>query len=315
MRPPFSLTITMYRSILLYNRREQPIKKGALMEKFNHKVNTNTSCFDSVVYHGLYESYLGELMGAVSPDKYADAEKAIGEFVADSITYMLNECVFIPDNMRNDFKFTYVKTYHPRYYNFETDSVELEFAYNDNMYSWMLAYSNINHDEFDRFLADNFTSYDGFDSYTPNNFADWYSGYSMNDFRCVSALLWFAIDNEFNDDSKQTMYEDWIQEVDDYLRAECMGDTYAVRYDNGLTAIVVEDEIANYPCVHYSGYLIDDDNNVIKKIEFLDDNDEMFSAYSVWNNDMMHELSDAAMCHDWVVCNVPKSFYALTACE
>lgn len=314
MRASFSLTMTMYRSILLYNKREQPTRKGTLMEMFDHKVTTNTNCFDSVMYHGLYESYLGELMGAVSPDKYADAEKAIGEFVADGVTDMLNEWIF-SDRVRDGFKLTYVKTYHPRQYNFDTDSVELDFEYDNNVYGYLRGYAVINRDAFDKFLADNFTSRDGFYSYTPNNFADWYDGYCADDFRCVSALIWFAIDHEIDDDSKQGIYEDWIQQVSDYLRGECMDDTYAVRYDNGLTAIVVEDDIANYPCVHYSGYLIDDDNNVIKKIGLLDDNDEMFSAYSVWNNEMMYELSDAAMCHDWVVCNVPKSFYTLTACE
>lgn len=85
----------------------------------------------------------------------------------------------------------YKGLYSPRYYNFETDKLNLiidcdiealkTYCFDDNKA------------EFDTYLHDNFTSYDGFISFVPNNVKEFASKYEDDTERLLNVMIEFYI--------------------------------------------------------------------------------------------------------------------------
>ena len=273
---------------------------------FNHKITTSTSALDCFVYDGLYETYLGRLMGGVDPDKYDDAENEIGRLVTDFVYDALND---IFDN--DEFDMAYGKTYHPRYYNYETDSVYMDFSYSDAWEDWALGFVTDNKDEFGKFLADKFTSRDGFISYTPNDWNDWLRDWNEDDWRCVTALILFVIDERIDGCGMEDVFEDFIQQAQDIIAGYTPYE-YAVRFDNGMVAVTFNDLDDDMGCDVYHSYLIDSDCNIVNRAEFADvDNELCGSAYAAWDcTDLNYNVTDSYKLCDVRCerCEVPDGF-------
>lgn len=85
----------------------------------------------------------------------------------------------------------YKGLYSPKYYNFETDKLDLivdcdvealkKYCFEDNK------------DEFDTYLHDNFTSYDGFISFVPNNAKEFMLKYEDDTERLLNVMIEFYI--------------------------------------------------------------------------------------------------------------------------
>ena len=251
-------------------------------DTMNHKIQTSTACIGHFIDTSIYETYLGELWGGIPYDMRDKADDEIGKRAVDYINDALWTDVF-PSDYDDDFEVTYTGTYHPKWYNFETDSTLFDFAYTDKLCEYMLGYAAMNRDNFEEFLEKKFTSYDGYVSFTPNNWDDWYDGYIKDDFRCVSALLYFMlimcvgvnIDDNYNFVDEYTYQDGFVDSATQIISEGYTPYEYAVKYDNGMTVAVFSDYDDNDE--FFNCYLLDADNNVIK-------HEQAFDAYNEFNS-------------------------------
>ena len=259
-----------------------------------NQTTITTAALGNFIYQGEYETYLGDYMCGVLPTDRAAADDEIGKVVAELYTVAFDS--ILEDNdfeSDGDFEFEYADTYHPKFYNFETDSVAMNFGYSDCLKNWMLN-KVVNNKDFDKFLADNYTDRDGFISFTPNNWDDWFEGYNDNDWKCVSALLRFFVWTEltYNDiDSYRCEFNEQAQTIilENYTPYE-----YAVKYDDGCIAIITMEYNEEEDVEEYLARLFDADG---KKINSVVMDDAMWefngSAYAAWEySDIERELTD-----------------------
>ena len=85
----------------------------------------------------------------------------------------------------------YKGLYSPRYYNFETDKLELVIDCDVEALKTYCFKDNCG--EFDLYLYDNFTSYDGFISFVPNNVKEFMSKYEDDTERLLNVMIEFYI--------------------------------------------------------------------------------------------------------------------------
>lgn len=123
----------------------------------NHTIQTSTAVIGHFIYHGTYNTILGEYLGGVPREWREEAEGKIGELAIETITDAFNDIFPNEFDVDEDFSLTYDRTYSPRYYNFETDSVIFTFGYSDELKNCMFDYVNGN-DDFKKFLKDKYTS-------------------------------------------------------------------------------------------------------------------------------------------------------------
>lgn len=252
-----------------------------MSDTMNHKIQTSTACIGHFIDTTIYETYFGELWGGIPYNMRDKADDEIGKRAVDYIEDAFWTDVF-PSDYNGEFEVVYVGTYHPKYYNFDTDSVIFDFAYTDKVCDFMLGYAAMNRDNFEEFLEKKFTSHDGFASFTPNNWDDWYDGYIKDDFRCVSALLYFmlimcvnvAIDDNYNFVDEHSYQFDFIDSATQIISEGYTPYEYAVKYDNGMIVAVFSDYDDNGE--FFNGYLLDADGNVIK-------HEQMSDAYNEFN--------------------------------
>jgi len=144
--------------------------------------------------------------------------------------------------------------YMPRYYNFETDTLNFTLDISDEDYQKIYD-ECINDPEFAQFLKEKYSSYDGFFSYMANNLEDFED---QEDFRKVSSLLDFLTRNEdyredYDDDYEEYAREwlfnnvpQWYDELDNGC---------AIGYDDyrdgkdGFYAEIDGEEVAFFPVV------------------------------------------------------------------
>lgn len=265
-----------------------------------HTIETSTSAINHFVYRGTYETYIGESLYGVAPDMREKAEDAIGELavkiISDEFGYIF------PDD---DFNFYYLRTYHPNFYNFETDSVIFKFDYNDSIYNWLCGYAITNQLEFDKFLNDNYTSYDGFISFTPNNWNDWLSGWRKDDWRCVSALLNFIIYSEINVEDCNMSFDDDARTI---IEENFINSEYAVKYDNGCIGVVRYDYDADDECDKFNCYLFDASGKIVNEC-VMDDAYYEFngSAYGVYQEIEYDLTNKFSLCGTHCIqCEIPE---------
>lgn len=246
-----------------------------MSDTMNHKIQTSTACIGHFIDTSIYETYLGELWGGIPYAMREKADDEIGKCAVDYIEDAFWTDVF-PSDYDDDFELTYVGTYHPKYYNFETDSVVFDFAYTDRLCEFMLGYAAMNRDNFEEFLEKKFTSHDGYVSFTPNNWDDWYDGYIKDDFRCVSALLYFMlimrvcvnIDDNYNFVDEYSYQFGFIDSAIQIISEGYTPYEYAVKYDNGMIVAVFSDYDENGE--FFNCYLLDVDGKMIKHEQISD---------------------------------------------
>lgn len=246
-----------------------------MSDTMNHKIQTSTACIGHFIDTSIYETYLGELWGGIPYAMRDKADDEIGKCAVDYIDDAFWTDVF-PSDYDDDFELTYVGTYHPKYYNFETDSVVFDFAYTDRLCEFMLGYAAMNRDNFEEFLEKKFTSHDGYVSFTPNNWDDWYDGYVKDDFRCVSALLYFMlimrvcvnIDDNYNFVDEYSYQFGFIDSAIQIISEGYTPYEYAVKYDNGMIVAVFSDYDENGE--FFNCYLLDVDGKMIKHEQISD---------------------------------------------
>lgn len=110
---------------------------------------------------------------------YSQYELAIAQGCTDLLFKNLHQDKMIIKNMR------FVKLHSPKYYNFETDKIELEITCD---WHELLLYITQNESDFNKYLQETFTSYDGFISFVPNNANDFMDNL-QDDFERLSQVI------------------------------------------------------------------------------------------------------------------------------
>lgn len=129
-------------------------------------------------------------------DKY---KTKIQELAADFLTYEID------DNNGNEIKIEAGELYSPKYYNFDTDNIELTVEF-DKFKLLDAIKKDVN--AFDTFLKENYSSYDGFCSFTANNFDEWYIDYKDEKETAIGALLTYLFkDSDYQESFNLYVYE------------------------------------------------------------------------------------------------------------
>ena len=275
-----NLVLTMsqrwYSLVTEKDEGEPPTRKATTMTEFAHNIETSTNLVD-FVYRGTYETPLGENISTIPysrRDEYQDdvAKMYICDILAPAIEDML------PSDIDDDFTLAYVDTYHPRFYNFETDSIQFTFSFSDAVKDFMGKYAENNREDWDKYLHEHFTSHDGFYSLTPNNYEEWHEGFVNDDARCISVLLgWMLIDDSNYD------YTFW-EGCDEIAQDSYVPSEYAVKFKNGYVSYCVSDYDYDEEQDRYKAYLFDADGNLENTAVAYDPwNEYHFSAFAAWD--------------------------------
>lgn len=129
-------------------------------------------------------------------DKY---KTKIQELAADFLMYEID------DENGNEIKIEAGELYSPKYYNFDTDNIELIVEF-DKVKILNNVFKDVK--TFDTFLKDNYSSYDGFCSFTANNLEDWYIDYKDEKETAVGALLTYLFkDSDYKESFNLYVYE------------------------------------------------------------------------------------------------------------
>lgn len=280
-------------------------KTMTLHGTMTHKIQTSTTCIGNFIDTGLYETYLGELWGGIPYATRGKADDEIGKCAVDYIEDALWTDVF-PSDYDDDFEVTYLGTYHPKYYNFESDSVFFDFVYTDELCEYMLGYAAMNRDNFEEFLEKKYTSRGDYVSFTPNNWDDWYDGYVKDNANCVSALLYFMlimcvgvdIDDNYNFVGEYSYQYGFIDSAVQTISENFTPYDYAVKYDNGMVVAVFSDYDENGEL--FNCYLLDDDGKMIKHEQISDEYNEFnrsaFAAFQYGDVESVLD-NDLSLCH------------------
>lgn len=262
-------------------------------------INTNTSMLGNFIYfyHGTYETLEGEVLSFVKPSDRKDAENEIAGIYLDILTSVLSDA--LPSDVDDSFELAYTGMYHPRFYNFETDSIGFVFEYEDSLKSYLAKYAEDNKDDFDKWLHDNFTSRDGFYSFTPNNYAEWLDGYNENNAQCVPALLAYFLHNECDENNERYGF---IEQVDEVIRENFTPYEYAVKFKNGYVGYCVCEYDEDKDCDRFDAYLFDADGSLENSLHLLDPYWEYRgSAYVAWEEmerDITNKYAHVGYSHD-----------------
>lgn len=252
----------------------------------NNKVKTSSAALGYFIYDGLYETYVGELVGLVPYDKRTEVNDEIGKLYCEKLSEFLSDT--LPSDIDDEFEVSYIETFHPRYYNYETDSITFNFKYSNAVKDWIR--SQVKYNGFDKFLADNFTNRDGFLSFTPNNRKDWSKGFNRNDWRCVSAALWYIANDESYANYKLAFNENVYELItENYVPYE-----YAEQFSNGMIGVVTSEYDEENDCEYFDAYLVDVDGSIVNHVKMNDEWNELYgSAFAAWQyGDIVNDLTD-----------------------
>ena len=276
---------------------------------YENTIETSTACIDYFVYDGTYETYIGEYLGVVAPDEYEAAETSVANIVLEIIAEAFWDN--LPSDVQNDFELTYVRTYHPRYYNFETDSIVFNFNYSDELKHWLFDYATDNKVKFEKFLADNYTSRSGFISFTPNNWTDWLDGWNENEYRCVSALLNFFVNDRISVYDRENYEYSFRESGREVIEENFIPWEYAEKYENGWIGVCKGEYDNDEEATIFTAWLLDADGNVVATDTLDDPYEEYFhgSAYAAWEyGDLGWDLTKDRVENRWKAtqCPVPE---------
>ena len=183
---------------------------------------------DSSLFPGFYNSELfNEVLLSDAIDSINDSDNDHDYDLTDVDGYCKAVCKKIVDDVYStlvddvikSIKFAYVVN--PTYYNFDTDKLNLELDLDRDALEVYIFKTNA--EEFDKYLAKNFTSYDGFISFIANNVHDFRNQYLtegkcgraldiMLDFYLLSHLDLGELSYKFSDIAADTI-QDFITQV------------------------------------------------------------------------------------------------------
>ena len=257
--------------------------------KMNNKVKSSSAALGCFIYDGLYETYIGNLVGLVPYDKRKELNDGIGKLYEEALSEVLWD--IMPSDIDDEFAISYVETFHPAYYNYETDSIVFNFEYSNTVKDWIR--SCVKGNDFDKFLADNFTNCDGYLSFTPNNRKEWSKGFDKNDWRCVSAALQYIVKDidESDSDSYKVGFHKRAYELitEGYVPYE-----YAEQFSNGMIGVVCSEYDKENDCEYFGAYLVDVDGSIVNHVTMNDEWREFdSSAFAAWEySDIVRDLTD-----------------------
>lgn len=168
--------------------------------------------WNPAIFQGFYESnlYNSDMLYNISEDEgaewdfveggFEEFQNAVGERCTRALWNYIKQDREIIKSME------FVKIHSPAYYNFETDKLEINVEC-DFMALESMARNNL--DEFNTYLADNFTSYDGFTSFVPNNAREFFNELDSDFERLSNVLLEWYILRSLDAD----VYEEYCNEV------------------------------------------------------------------------------------------------------
>lgn len=134
-------------------------------------------------------------------------KKFISEVADNHVTNILD--FLIERNIIKNIE--YKSLYSPKYYNFETDRIEMLFDFNCKELEKYCFQENKS--KFCEYLKENFTSYDGFISFVPNNFEDIKIEKKSNKSRYYQVLIEFYLMNELDFDEIHLQTYDDMNEL------------------------------------------------------------------------------------------------------
>lgn len=141
----------------------------------------------------------GEYYDFQEPDGYKNFEKSVCEQAVDALFYNLDDAPEITG-------MKFITLHSPRFYNFETDKIELEI---DCDWQHILDEARTKYRiAFDEYLRENFTSRDGFWSFVPNNAGEFFAKLDDDFERLSQVVLEFYLMNHLDKERyREQLYE------------------------------------------------------------------------------------------------------------
>ena len=235
------------------NRVTESMKKRkSLKESDNRDTFTLDTSNTPILNCGLYYTLLGEL----DPGRYDERFKEFEECVKECAKPILDELVRETPNFEVVSVGNY---YHPRYYNYETDSLEFTVKYTGNDLGTVIEEYSNNQDFID--FLQNYKSYDGFISFYADNKDD----FVKQDYvKSVSQIIKYNVTEEEYDEANEDLYYDVMDcgfypedDTDESLKEKkydiYVNDKYVASSDRHKRAKDVEDKIRKDGKIKYAG--------------------------------------------------------------
>ena len=237
--------------------KESMKKRKSLKESDNRDTFTLDTSNTPILDVGLYYSFLYEIMPSVAdqPERFKEFEDCVKE-CAEPI---LDELVRKTPNFEVVSVGTY---YHPRYYNYETDSLEFTVKYTgDELGTVIEEYSN--NQDFIDFLQ-NYKSYDGFISFYADNKEDFVT---QDYIKSVSQIIKYNVTQEDYERANEELYydvsdcgfypDDYEDEMEEGLKEKkydiYVNGKYVASSDRHKRAKDIEDNIRKDGKIKYAG--------------------------------------------------------------
>ena len=235
------------------NRVTESMKKRkSLKESDNRDTFTLDTSNTPILNCGLYYTLLGEL----DPGRYDERFKEFEECVKECAKPILDELVRETPNFEVVSVGNY---YHPRYYNYETDSLEFTVKYTGNDLGTVIEEYSNNQDFID--FLQNYKSYDRFSSFYADNKDD----FIKQDYvKSVSQIIKYNVTEEEYDEANEDLYYDVMDcgfypedDTDESLKEKkydiYVNDKYVASSDRHKRAKDVEDKIRKDGKIKYAG--------------------------------------------------------------
>ena len=237
------------------NRVTESMKKRkSLKESDNRDTFTLDTSNTPILNCGLYYTLLGEL----DPGRYDERFKEFEECVKECAKPILDELVRETPNFEVVSVGNY---YHPRYYNYETDSLEFTVKYTGNDLGTVIEEYSNNQDFID--FLQNYKSYDGFISFYADNKDDFVN---QDYVKSVSQIIKYNVTEEEYDEANEDLYYDVMDcgfypededDTDESLKEKkydiYVNDKYVASSDRHKRAKDVEDKIRKDGKIKYAG--------------------------------------------------------------
>lgn len=234
--------------------KESMKTRKSLKESDNRDTFTLDTSTTPILNCGLYYTLLGEL----DPGRYDKRFKEFEGCVKECAKPILDELVRETPNFEVVSVGNY---YHPRYYNYETDSLEFTVKYTGNDLGTVIEEYSNNQDFID--FLQNYKSYDGFISF----FADNKDDFVKQDYaKSVSQIIKYNVTEEEYDEANENLYYDvmdcgfYTEDEDDTeesLKEKkydiYVNDKYVASSDRHKRAKDIEDKIRKDGKIKYAG--------------------------------------------------------------
>lgn len=234
--------------------KESMKTRKSLKESDNRDTFTLDTSNTPILNCGLYYTLLGEL----NPGRYDERFKEFEECVKECAKPILDELVRETPNFEVVSVGNY---YHPRYYNYETDSLEFTVKYTGNDLGTVIEEYSNNQDFID--FLQNYKSYDGFISF----FADNKDDFVKQDYvKSVSQIIKYNVTEEEYDEANENLYyyvmdcgfypedeDDTEESLKEKKYDIYVNDKYVASSDRHKRAKDIEDKIRKDGKIKYAG--------------------------------------------------------------